>query len=121
MATMLNKKRHNVYRTSETYVDGLPDRAADETLTVLASIQPMSQNRLQMAPEGLRSSHAIVIYADRTPELRAYQAGGPPADEIEYDGRRYLIYSKDSWPPGVPIPHIVYQAFASETARSILV
>lgn len=122
MIPLLGAKLHPVTRYDVTYTDGLPTKTATDTLEVWASIQPMSQFRMERAPEGLRATHGIVIYASTSVELRTQEdptpgAPGAPPDEVEFQGLTYQIWRKDPWEFG--LPHRVYEAYASTTGREV--
>lgn len=119
MTIMLKKKPYTAHDYAMTYVAGKPTFTRTSTYTVMASIQPLDENRLQIAPEGLRSSHAIVIYGTTATNMHTYEAGSTVASIIEYNGLAYLIYEKDGWSDAPFLRHRVYEAFASETARDL--
>lgn len=119
MTIMLKKKPYTAHDYTQSYVNGKPVFTRSDTYTVMASIQPLDESRLQIAPEGLRSSHAIVIYGTTGTNMHAYEAGATVASLIEYKGRVYLIYKKDDWSDAPFLRHRVYEAFASETAREL--
>lgn len=101
------------------YTNGMPNQGGTTTLEIRASIQPMTGDELQRASEGLRATHGIKIYASRAVILATVEAQGAQADRITYDGRVYQIQRVQPYTPGSPIPHVRYEAFASETGRAI--
>ena len=105
--------------TDGAYTAGLPNQGTASTFEIRASIQPMSGDELQRASEGLRATHGIKLYASRAVVLRTVEAQGAQADRITYDGRVYQIQRVQPYTPGSPIPHVRYEAFASETGRAI--
>jgi hypothetical protein len=120
MIPMLDPATYTVTRyTDGAYTNGLPNQGTSSTFTIRASIQPMSGDELQRASEGLRATHGIKIYASRAVVLRTVEAQGAQADRVTYDGRVYQIQRVGAYTPGSPIPHVRYEAFASETGRAI--
>lgn len=101
------------------YTNGLPNQGASSSLTIRASVQPMGGDELQRAGEGLRATHGIKVYAGREVILRTVEAAGPQADRITYDGRVYQIQRVGTYTANSPVPHVRYEAFASETGRAI--
>ena len=64
---------------------------------IQGSFQPLNGKEREALPEGVRSSETLKVYTGV--DLRtADQHEGTPADEIEYDGRRFVVYQVDKWP-----------------------
>lgn len=120
MIPLLGPATYTVTRPGTTdYVNGLPVYTGPASLTIRASIQPMTGDELQRAAEGLRATHGVKIHASRAVILRTVEAAGPQADLITYDGRVYQIQRVQPYVANAPIPHVRYEAFASETGRAI--
>ena len=100
------------------YVNGVYVDGATTTLTIRASIQPMSGDALQRAAV-LTATHGIKIYAGRDVVLRTVDAVGAKADKITYAGRVYQVQRVQPYGAGAPIPSVRYEAFASETGAPI--
>lgn len=65
--------------------------------SIRGSFQPLDGKEREALPEGVRQSETIKMYTKS--DLRtADQHEGTPADEIEYDGRRFVVYQADKWP-----------------------
>jgi hypothetical protein len=97
---------------------GLWVPAASSTIEVYASIQPMSEQQLQRAPEGVRASKGVTIYAQLSPAIRTADVL-QVADLITYQGVVYEVRLVDPYNPLSPLPHIKALAYASETGEAL--
>lgn len=57
---------------------------------VTGSFQPLKGREREALPEGVRQSETIKLYT-RDDLRTADQHAGTPADEIEYDGREFVV------------------------------
>ena len=61
------------------------------------SFQPLDGKERDALPEGVRASETLKVYTKS--ELRtADQHSNTPADEVEYNGRRFVVYAMDRYP-----------------------
>lgn len=118
MIPLLGADTYTVTRpgTSTYGLDGLLTAATPSSFAIQASIQPMSQRQLQRAPEGVRASKGIRIFAQLTPALRTADVL-QMADLITYEGVVYQVRLVNPFNPRMPLPHIEAEAYASETGE----
>lgn len=85
-------------------------RGAKTIITIRAAIQPLSPSDLKLLPENERSTARLKMYAAVEPLLRTADAvGNEVADEVEYEGKWWLVGGRSSYPDGViPLRHIRY-------------
>ena len=120
MIPLLDAQTYTITHVARpTYVDGLPVPGAASTSTIVASVQPMSGDELRRSTEGLSASHGIKFYASRANILRTVEADGPYADLILYNGRQYQIHRVQMYGVFAPLPHVRYEAYASQSGRAI--
>ena len=85
-------------RDSDT---GRTIRPSPTTSAFRGSFQPLRGKEREALPEGVRASDTLKVYTKS--ELRtADQHTGTPADEVDYDGRRYVVYQVDRYPRLIP-------------------
>ncbi len=118
MIALLGRGIYTVRRGAQAIVDLKPQYTVTDVFELVASIQPLTGDEMLRAPEGLRATHGIKIYAPLVPELRTVDVPGQVADVVYYDGRWYEIHRRQEYTPMSPIPHIRYEAYATETGRA---
>ncbi len=83
---------------------GKYEKGTQSTLTVTASVQPLSPNEILQQPEHRRNREMVKIYTkDRL--YTSDEKKGTPADVVTHDGKRYEIHRVDNWSIGTDIPH----------------
>lgn len=73
-------------------IDGTPS-----TMEFQGSFQPLDGSEREALPEGVRTTATIKCYT-KTNFRTDVQADNLPADEVEYDGDRFVVYDVDKWP-----------------------
>ena len=61
------------------------------------SFQPLTGKERDALPEGVRTSEALKCYTKADLQT-ADQFAKTPADEVEYDGKRYVVVAVDRYP-----------------------
>ena len=83
-------------RAAGSRTKGLVTPGASSTLTVSASVQPITPRQAQMLPEGIRQSASFVVFSGT--ELKATDPlTGAVGDTISYRGRTWEIVSVEDW------------------------
>lgn len=119
LTLLLGATTYTVTRRSVSYANGLPVYTVTETFSIYASIQPMDEEELQRAPEGVRASSGIALYVHpSSPALRTGKVG-TISDVVRYRGVDYEVYRADTWDGLDPIPHLRAEAYASPTAEGV--
>ena len=72
-------------------------RGSPISSTIRGSFQPLDGKEREALPEGVRQSETMKVYT-KTNLRTSDQNTNSPADEIEYDGRRFVVYQVDKWP-----------------------
>jgi hypothetical protein len=72
------------------------DLVVDTTFSMIASIQPLTQQELQLLPEGMRTQGRVKVYT-QTELFTLKQATAIPPDRFSYGGVDYLVERKDDW------------------------
>jgi hypothetical protein len=88
----------------------VPDGAAS-TLSITASVQPVTPELIDMLPEGARTSARFVMYAEagQVQLITADIGEKRPADRITFQGRDYMLQSIGNWSAHVSgLPHQEY-------------
>ena len=81
-----------------TFVNGRYVEAAPTTFTILASVQPLTGEDLQILPEAERTSDAVEIFS--IAELFATNyATNKLGDLVTYQGRDYRVSNAENWNP----------------------
>ena len=104
------RKPFSVKRTvAGSYVNGVYVEGAETTITIQASVQPVSGQDLVAIPEGRRASDMVKIYTDSDLFGQGDAGSGQSPDRLTYRGADYEIYTKDVNQSGV-INHYKYYA-----------
>lgn len=104
------RKLQNIKRTAPgTYVNGVFVEGAETTLTIMASVQPLSDQDLVAVPEGRRESDMVKIYTDTDLYSQGDRGSGQSPDRLVWIGEDYEISSKSVRQMGV-INHYRYYA-----------
>lgn len=75
-------------------------------VTVQASVQPSSQDDLQLLPEGARLDGSVTLYTNDALQI-AEEGSNEISDRIVHDGSEYKVMAKAVWDNGL-IPHNRY-------------
>ena len=90
------RKPYTVKRTvAGSYVNGVYVEGAETTLTIQASVQPMSGNDLVAVPEGRRASDMVKLYTSTDLFSQGDTGSGQSPDRLVWLGKDYEISSKD--------------------------
>lgn len=103
--------RYKVIRSTGkvTWENGRPIKGTETFLDISASIQPVSGNMIKIIPEHRRNQESIVIYSsDRL--FTTDEKSGRIADVVEYDGKRFQVFSVKKWAETTDINH--YESIA---------
>jgi hypothetical protein len=82
------------------YVEGVYQEGATSSLTIQASVQPLSGRQLQALPEGRRNRESYRLFSDQG--LRPYDGQNP--DRVLIDGHEFEVFSVSPWQNGI-LPH----------------
>ena len=96
---ILGKESATRYRFGAETRDPDTGRTIKPTPTESAfkgSFQPLRGKERDALPEGVRTSEALKCYT-KTDLRTADQFTKTPADEVEYGGRRFVVYRVDEW------------------------
>lgn len=85
------------------YVDGIFQPGTTETLTVRASVQPVSPDDVQLLPEGKRNRQAFTLYSDAEINVADDQTT-TAGDRVDIDGDTYQATARQPWQNSI-IPH----------------
>lgn len=77
-----------------SYVNGVWKDGAATTLTIQASVQPMSMEDMQDAPEGRRLSDMVKMYTNSDLFTVEDSGANQQPDKLTWRGREYEIISK---------------------------
>jgi len=104
------RKPYTVKRTvAGSYVSGVFVEGSETTLSIQASIQPVSGQDMVSIPEGRRSSDMVKVYTDTSLFSQGDAGSGQSPDRVVWLGKDYEIYTKDVRQMGV-ISHYKYFA-----------
>ena len=96
------RKPYTVKRTvAGSYVNGVYVEGAETTLTIQASVQPMSGNDLVAVPEGRRAADMVKLYTSTDLFSQGDAGSGQSPDRLVWLGKDYEISSKDVRQMGV--------------------
>jgi len=96
------RKPYTVNRTAPgSYVAGNWVAGAASTVSIMATIQPVSDQDLKALPEGTRSSDVVKIYTDTVLYTVEDQGTNQQPDRITWFGHVYEITSKSVRQMGV--------------------
>lgn len=87
-----------------SYVDGFWQQGAPSQLTIQASVQPASQDDMELLPEGRRITGGYRLYTNDTLNLAS---GTQNADRVVINGADYEVMAEADWSNGI-IPHKSY-------------
>lgn len=90
-----------------SYVNGDWVDGAESSLTIAASVQPMSMEDMKDAPEGRRLSDMVKMYTDADLFTVEDSGANQQPDKLTWRGREYEIISKGVHQMSV-IPHYKY-------------
>ena len=98
MLSSLRNFTLTVTRKSGAYVNGIWADSDNSTFTIIASVQPLTQNEMQSLPEARRESVGYTLYTD-TNLRTARQAETPAiqADIVTIDSEEYEVYKVEKW------------------------
>lgn len=104
------RKPFTVKRTvAGSYVNGVYVEGAESTITIQASVQPVSGQDLVAIPEGRRASDMVKVYTSDDLFGQGDAGSGQSPDRLTYRGKDYEIYSKEVRQMDI-IPH--YKMYA---------
>lgn len=104
------RKPFTVKRTIPgAYVNGVYVEGSETTLTIHASVQPVSGQDMVSVPEGRRASDVVKVYTSSDLFAQGDAGSGQSPDRLVYLGKDYEIYTKDVNQNGV-ISHFKYYA-----------
>lgn len=93
-----------ISRGTGSYVDGTYVEAVGATITIQASVQPLTGKEVLSLPEGRREKDAFTLYTDTS--LVSLQDTQNP-DRVVISGKEYEVVKKESWQNNV-INHYKY-------------
>ena len=91
------------------YVNGVYVEGAETTITIQASVQPVSGQDLVAIPEGRRASDMVKVYTSEDLFGQGDAGTGQSPDRLVYRGKEYEIYTKEPNQMGV-VSHFKYYA-----------
>lgn len=80
-------------RAASTYSNGVRVAGSTSTLSITASVQPVTGRELERLPEGMRTTEVVKLYT--TTALRTADSGDP--DHISIDGETYEVQLVERW------------------------
>lgn len=90
------RKPFTIKRTvAGAYVNGVYVEGAESTITIQASVQPISGTDMVVIPEGRRASDIVKIYTDSDLFGQGDAGSGQSPDRLVYRGADYEISTKD--------------------------
>ena len=90
------RKPFTIKRTvAGSYVSGVYVEGVESTITIQASVQPMSGTDIVSIPEGRRASDMVKVYTDSDLFGQGDAGTGQSPDRLVYRGKEYEISSKD--------------------------
>lgn len=102
------RKPQNITRVAVgSYVNGVWVDGGATTLTIQASVQPMTMEDMKTAPEGRRLSDMVKMYTDADLFTTEDSGENQQPDKLTWRGRQYEIISKGVAQMGV-ISHYKY-------------
>lgn len=104
------RKPFTVKRTvAGAYINGVYVEGPESTITIQASVQPVSGQDLVAIPEGRRASDMVKIYTDSDLFGQGDAGSGQSPDRLTYRGKDYEIYTKEPNQMGI-VSHYKYYA-----------
>ena len=104
------RKPQTIKRTVPgSYVNGVFVEGTESTISIMASVQPMSGEDIVAVPEGRRASDMVKLYTDANLNSQGDAGSGQSPDRLVWLGKDYEIHSKDVRQMGV-ISHYKYFA-----------
>lgn len=97
---ILGKEPATIYRYPPSTRDPDTGRTVEpepEEIGFQGSFQPLDGKDREVLPEGVRHSETLKVYT-RTALRTADQYDGSQADEVLYDGRRFVVYHVERYP-----------------------
>jgi hypothetical protein len=93
------------------WVAGVATKATPSTLSIVASVQPVSGREIAALPEGRRANEVRVVYTSTA--LRTEGVSGGSADTISIDGEVWEVFKLETWSAW---SETHYRAFISRVA-----
>ena len=104
------RRAFTVKRTAPgSYPNGVYVEGAESTITIQASVQPVTGQDMVSVPEGRRASDVVKVYTDSDLFAQGDAGSGQSPDRIVYLGKDYEVFTKDVNQNGV-INHYKYYA-----------
>lgn len=104
------RKPQTIKRTvAGAYVNGVFVEGSESTITISASVQPVSGQDMVAVPEGRRASDMVKLYTDSDLFCQGDAGSGQSPDRLVWRGKEYEIYTKDVCQMSV-INHYKYYA-----------
>jgi hypothetical protein len=97
----VQRKTAGTYEENGLFVEGVTS-----TLTIQASVQPLTGEALQALPEAQRTLEGYTLYTDATLNV-ASQDTGTTADAVAINGVYFTVQRQQAWGNGV-INHNAY-------------
>ncbi len=90
------RKPQTIKRTIPgSYVNGVFVEGSESTVSIMASVQPMSGEDIVAVPEGRRASDMVKLYTDSDLFSQGDAGSGQSPDRLVWLGKDYEIHSKD--------------------------
>ena len=90
--------------------DGNYNNVIEKNFEIDASIQPLTGNMLKQLPEHRRNAENILIYSSEK-LFTSDEKNNKSADVINYDDKRFEVFSVKKWADMTDIPH--YESMAT--------
>lgn len=78
--------------------NGLPVEASPETVSIVASIQPLAGRERRALPEAFRDREVVTVYSDCALRTGG-ETGGAAPDRFTWQGRTYEVFGASDWEP----------------------
>lgn len=89
--------------------DGKFQRGQSKVFEIEASIQPLSGNMIKLLPEHRRNAESVIIFSSER-LFASDEKSQRAADIVEYDGKKFEIFTVKKWAEFTDIPH--YESIA---------
>lgn len=84
--------------------DGRFKRGAEKVFEMEASIQPLSGNMIKLLPEHRRNAESVIIFSEER-LFASDEKSQRAADIVEYDGKRFEVFTVKKWSEFTDINH----------------
>lgn len=84
--------------------DGRYHKGPKSEFEIKASIQPVTGNMVKLLPEHRRNTESVIIFSDER-LFPSDEKNGKGADIVNYDGKKFEVFTVKKWAEFTDIPH----------------